>query len=51
MTPVVFWIFGEKALAQYQRGHSEVSLDTHPSELDAQPLTPPSDLNPVQPAI
>ncbi|MDF7814868.1 efflux RND transporter permease subunit [Hymenobacter sp. YC55] len=51
VTPVVFWLFGEKALAQYQRGHHEVSLDAHPQELDAPPLTPPSDLNPVQPAV
>jgi HME family heavy-metal exporter len=51
VTPVVFWLFGEKALAQYQRGHHEVSLDAHPQELDAQPLTPPADLNPVQPAV
>ncbi|SFQ68018.1 efflux RND transporter permease subunit [Hymenobacter arizonensis] len=51
VTPVVFWLVGEKALAQYQRGQSEVSLDAHPQELDAQPLTPPSDLNPIQPAV
>jgi CzcA family heavy metal efflux pump len=50
VTPVVFWIFGAKALAQYQRGHHEVSLDAHPQELDAQPLTPQADLNPVQAA-
>ncbi|RZK42487.1 MAG: efflux RND transporter permease subunit, partial [Hymenobacter sp.] len=50
VTPVVFWLFGAKALAQYQRGHHEVSLDAHPQELDAQPLTPQADLNPVSSA-
>ena len=35
------------ALTQYQRGHHEVSLEAHPPELDAQPLTPPADLSPV----
>ena len=51
VTPVVFWLVGEKALAQYRSGHSDVSLDAHPQELDAQPLNPPTDLNPVQPAV
>jgi CzcA family heavy metal efflux pump len=50
VTPVVFWLFGAKALAQYQRGHHEVSLDAHPQELEAQPLTPQADLNPVSSA-
>jgi len=47
VTPVVFWLFGERALAQYRRGHGEVSLDSHPPELDVAPLTPPVDLNPL----
>ena len=47
VTPVVFWLVGERALAQYRRGHGDVRLDAHPPELDAAPLTPPSD----QPAI
>jgi hypothetical protein len=49
VTPVVFWLVGEKALAQYFAAHRETGLDAHPQELDAQPLTPPSDLNPVLP--
>ncbi|GAA4388647.1 efflux RND transporter permease subunit [Hymenobacter koreensis] len=49
VTPVVFWLVGEKALAQYFASHQETGLDDHPQELDAQPLTPPSDLNPVLP--
>ncbi|SHJ04561.1 heavy-metal exporter, HME family [Hymenobacter daecheongensis DSM 21074] len=32
VTPVAFWLLGEKALAQYRRGHHEVSLDEHPAE-------------------
>ncbi|MCC2547451.1 CusA/CzcA family heavy metal efflux RND transporter [Hymenobacter sp. BT175] len=27
VTPVAFWLFGRKALAQYQRGHREVRLE------------------------
>lgn len=50
VTPVAFWLFGEKALTQYQRGHSDVSLDAHPQELDTQPLTPPTDLSASHPA-
>ncbi|UOQ50739.1 efflux RND transporter permease subunit [Hymenobacter cellulosivorans] len=50
VTPVVFWLLGEKALAQYQRGHHEVSLDSHPQELAAQPLMPPAAQNAGQPA-
>ena len=49
VTPVVFWLVGEKALAQYFAAHQEAGLDDHPQELDAQPLTPPADLNPVLP--
>ena len=49
VTPVVFWLVGEKALAQYFAAHQETGLDDHPQELDAQPLTPPSDLAPVLP--
>ncbi|GAA3992150.1 efflux RND transporter permease subunit [Hymenobacter antarcticus] len=51
VTPVVFWLVGERALVQYQRGHGEVSLDAHPQELDAAPLTPPADQNTVRPAL
>ncbi|WP_035560123.1 efflux RND transporter permease subunit [Hymenobacter sp. IS2118] len=43
VTPVVFWLVGEKALAQYFASHREVGLDAHPQELDAQPLTPLAD--------
>ena len=50
VTPVVFWLFGEKALAQYQRGHNEVSLDAHPQELVVAPLSPPANPNREQPA-
>nr|WP_317128345.1 efflux RND transporter permease subunit [Hymenobacter radiodurans] len=49
VTPVVFWLVGEKALAQYFASHQEVGLDDHPQELDAQPLTPAGDRNPVLP--
>ena len=41
VTPVVFWLVGERALAQYRRGHSDAGLDDHPPELAAQ-LRPPS---------
>ncbi|AMR29502.1 multidrug transporter AcrB [Hymenobacter psoromatis] len=55
VTPVVFWLVGEKALAQYRRGHNEVSLDAHPQpdaqELDAQPLTPLADQNTIPSAV
>ncbi|OGX86442.1 multidrug transporter AcrB [Hymenobacter lapidarius] len=51
VTPVVFWLVGEKALAQYFASHREVGLNEHPQEIDAQPLTPPADQNPVQPAV
>jgi HME family heavy-metal exporter len=44
VTPVVFWLFGEKALAQYRRGHGDVSLD-------AQPLAPAISPNPGQPTV
>ncbi|TGE29357.1 efflux RND transporter permease subunit [Hymenobacter metallicola] len=43
VTPVVFAWLGEKALAQYQRGHGEVSLDNQPPELAA-PLLPSSEV-------
>ena len=49
VTSVVFWLAGENALAQYLTAHRETGLEDHPQELDAQPLTPPSDLNPVLP--
>lgn len=49
VTPVVFWLVGEKALAQYFASHRETGLGEHPEELDTPPLTPPADLNPVQP--
>ncbi|RSK37199.1 efflux RND transporter permease subunit [Hymenobacter metallilatus] len=49
VTPVVFWLVGEKALAQYFAAHRETGLDDHPRELDAPPLTPPGDANPVLP--
>ncbi|RFP64008.1 efflux RND transporter permease subunit [Hymenobacter lapidiphilus] len=49
VTPVVFWLVGEKALAQYFASHHEVSLDAHPPELDAQPFTTPADQNTIQP--
>ena len=32
VTPVVFWLFGERALAHYQRGHHQVSLDVPPPD-------------------
>ncbi|RSK38850.1 efflux RND transporter permease subunit [Hymenobacter perfusus] len=51
VTPVVFWLVGEKALAQYFDSHQEVGLDEHPQELDAQPLTPPADQNDLSPAL
>ncbi len=50
VTPVVFWLVGKKALAQYFAAHRETGLDGHPQELDAQPLTSPGDRNPIQPA-
>ncbi len=50
VTPVVFWLVGEKALAQYFASHQESGLDDHPQELDAQPLTPPGDQNAIRPA-
>ncbi|MCC3160214.1 CusA/CzcA family heavy metal efflux RND transporter [Hymenobacter sp. 15J16-1T3B] len=50
VTPVVFWLVGEKALAQYFAAHREVGLDEHPQELDAQPLTPPSDQDTLSPS-
>ncbi|GAB3241399.1 efflux RND transporter permease subunit [Hymenobacter seoulensis] len=46
VTPVVFWLVGEKALAQYFASHQEVGLDDHPQELDTPPLPPASDLPP-----
>lgn len=49
VTPVVFWLVGEKALAQYFASHQETSLDDQSQELDAQPLTPLGDRNPVLP--
>ena len=51
VTPVVFWLVGEKALAQYFAAHREVGLDDHPQELDAQPLTPPADQDALSPAL
>jgi CzcA family heavy metal efflux pump len=50
VTPVVFWLVGERALAQYFASHQETGLGDHPQELDAQPLTLLSDANPVLPA-
>jgi HME family heavy-metal exporter len=49
VTPVVFWLVGEKALAQYFAAHQETGLNAHPQELDAQPLTPAGDRSPVLP--
>ena len=49
VTPVVFWLVGEKALAQYFAAHRETGLDDHPQELDAQPLTPSGDQNASRP--
>ncbi|GAA4381132.1 efflux RND transporter permease subunit [Hymenobacter koreensis] len=50
VTPVVFWLVGEKALAQYFANHRATGLEPQQRELDAQPLTPLSDQNPVLPA-
>ncbi|NVO86279.1 efflux RND transporter permease subunit [Hymenobacter terrestris] len=52
VTPVVFWLVGEKALAQYFAARQEVGLDAHPhpQELDAPPFTPAADQPTTQPA-
>ena len=43
VTPVVFWLLGERALVQYRRGHAEVSLDAKsPEPAAAQPVPPSS---------
>ncbi|GAB3308512.1 efflux RND transporter permease subunit [Hymenobacter tenuis] len=52
VTPVVFWLVGEKALAQYFASHQEAGLDDHPQERDAATLPPASDLPPgAAPAV
>ncbi|SDY84181.1 efflux RND transporter permease subunit [Hymenobacter psychrophilus] len=51
VTPVVFWLVGDKALAQYFAAHRETGLDEHPQELDTQPLTPPADQDALSPAL
>ena len=48
VTPVVFWLLGKRALAQYQRGHHQVGLNAHPQQPDAASLT---GHNPVQKAV
>jgi HME family heavy-metal exporter len=51
VTPVVFWLVGEKALAQYFAAHQATGPDDHPQELDAQPLTPPADQDALSPVL
>ncbi|UYZ61170.1 efflux RND transporter permease subunit [Hymenobacter latericus] len=47
VTPVVFWLVGEKALAEYFASYRAASLQVQPAVIDAPPFTAPAGQGPA----
>ena len=50
VTPVVFRLLGQRALAQYRANHAETGLSAPGTAVDAPPFTPPADQDALSPA-